>query len=62
MSKLQVSTFLICSGIFLILFGNIYAAVGVIVGFAGIISGAVCIAAPSVRRLLERSKDKNDED
>lgn len=62
MTKLQISTFLICSGIFLILFGNIYAAVGVIVGFAGIISGIVCIAAPSVRRLLYRSRNKNDED
>ena len=62
MSKLQVSTFLICSGIFLILFGNIYAAVGVIVGFAGILSGIVCLAAPSVRRLLDRFGSKNDED
>ena len=62
MAKLQISTFLVCSGIFLILFGNIYAAVGVIVGFAGIISGLVCIAAPSVRRLLDRLSNKNDED
>lgn len=62
MTKLQISTFLVCSGIFLILFGNIYAAVGVIVGFAGIISGLVCIAAPSVRRLLERFSSKDDED
>lgn len=62
MTKLQISTFLVCSGIFLILFGNIYAAVGVIVGFAGIISGLVCIAAPSVRRLLERFGGKDEED
>lgn len=62
MTKLQISTFLICSGIFLIQFLGIYAAVGVIVGFAGIISGLVCIAAPSVRRLLDRPRNKNDED
>lgn len=62
MTKLQVSTFLICSGIFLIQFANIYAAVGVIVGFAGMISGVVCIAAPSVRRLLERLRNWKDED
>lgn len=62
MSKLQISTFLVCSGIFLILFGNIYAAVGVIVGFAGIISGVICISAPSVRHLFDRSRNKNDED
>lgn len=62
MSKLQISTFLVCSGIFLILFGNIYAAVGVIVGFAGIISGIVCISTPSVRRLLDRSRNKKDKD
>ena len=62
MVKLQVSIFLICSGIFLILFGNIYAAVGVIIGFFGIISGIVCLAAPSVRRLFDHSRNKNDED
>ncbi len=62
MTKLQISTFLVCSGIFLILFGNIYAAVGVIVGFAGIISGLACIAAPSARRLIESIRSKSGED
>lgn len=62
MTKLQISTFLVCSGIFLIQFLGIYAAVGVIIGFAGIISGLVCIAAPSVRRMLERFSSKDDED
>ena len=62
MVKLQVSIFLICSGIFLILFGNIYAAVGVIIGFSGIISGIAFLAAPSVRRMFDRSRNKNDED
>lgn len=62
MSKLQISTYLICSGIFLILFGNIYAAAGVIVGFAGVISGFVCLAAPLLRSLLERFGNKSDED
>ncbi len=62
MARLQISIFLICSGIFLIFVGNIYAAVGAIVGFVGIFSGIVCIAAPPVRQLLERLLNKNDED
>lgn len=60
MSKLQVSIYLICSGIFILLIG--LPLVGLIVGFAGIISGFVCLIAPWFRETAARSKTKDDED